>query len=178
LTKVFPLSATNSKFEADIFKYFRQKMNSAFSNYSLEQTPKTPQIDLNQNSGELILSGKSIPENAARIYEPVLDWVRSYVLNAKPITNLRLNLEYFNTASMMWLSRILSVLKKIQDPEYILYVHLYMPVEEYDEMNDIEDIKDALIPVRDILQDATPCVGIKLYATNNSEVIKDALVFI
>lgn len=153
-------------------------MNSAFGNYTLEQTPKTPQIDLNQNSGELILSGKSIPENAARIYEPVLNWVRSYVLNAKPITNLRLNLEYFNTASMMWLSRILSVLKKIQDPEYILYVHLYMPVEEYDEMNDIEDIKDALIPVRDILQDATPCVGIKLYGTNNSEVIKDALVFI
>jgi hypothetical protein len=153
-------------------------MEIALDNYILEQTPKTPQIDLNQISGELILSGRSIPENAAKIYEPVLNWVREYVLKAKPITNLRLNLEYFNTSSMMWLSRILSVLKKINDPEYILYVHLYMPVEEYDEMNDIEDIRDALLPVRDILQDATPCVGIKLYGTDKSEVIKDALVFI
>lgn len=153
-------------------------MEIALNNFTLEQTPKTPQIDLNQISGELILSGRSIPENAAKIYEPVLNWVRGYVLKAKPITNLRLNLEYFNTSSMMWLSRILSVLKKINDPEYILYVHLYMPVEEYDEMNNIDDIRDALLPVRDILQDATPCVGIKLYGTENSEVIKDALVFI
>jgi len=153
-------------------------MEIALNNFTLEQTPKTPQIDLNQISGELILSGRSIPENAAKIYEPVLNWVRGYVLKAKPITNLRLNLEYFNTSSMMWLSRILSVLKKINDPEYILYVHLYMPVEEYDEMNDIDAIRDALLPVRDILQDATPCVGIKLYGTDNSEVIKDALVFI
>jgi len=158
--------------------YFWHKMEIALDNFTLEQTPKTPQIDLNQISGELILSGRSIPENAAKIYEPVLNWVREYVMKAKPITNLRLNLEYFNTSSMMWLSRILGVLKKINDPEYILYVHLYMPVEEYDEMNDIEDIKDALLPVRDILQDATPCVGIKLYGTDNSEVIKDALVFI
>jgi len=146
--------------------------------FILEQTPKTPQIDLNQFSGELIFSGRSIPENAAKIYEPVLKWVEEYILNARPITNLRLNLEYFNTASMMWLSRILKVLKKIDDPEYILYIHLYVPVEEYDEMNNIEDLKDALIPVRDILHDATPCVGIKLYGTNNSEIIKDALVFI
>ena len=148
------------------------------SNFALEQTSKTPQIDLNQYSGELIFSGRSVPENAAKIYEPVLTWIKQYALKAKPITNLRLNLEYFNTASMMWLSRILNILKKINDPEYILYVHLYMPVEEYDEMNDIEDIKDALIPVRDILQDATPCIGIKLYGTENSEIIKDALVFI
>jgi len=148
------------------------------NNFTLEQTPKTPQIDLNQYSGEMILSGRSIPENAAKIYEPVLNWVKEYILKARPVTNLRLNLEYFNTASMMWLSRILSVLKKINDPECILYVHLYMPLEEYNEMKDIEDIKDALVPVRDILQDAIPCVGIKLYGTNNSEVIKDALVFI
>lgn len=147
-------------------------------NLIIEQTPKTPHIDLNQYSGELIFSGKSIPENAAKIYEPVLNWMNQYILYAKPVTNIRLNIEYFNTASMMWLSRILSVLKRINDPEYILYVHLYMPVEEYDDMNEIEDIRDALIPVRDILQDAIPCVGIKLYGTDNSEVIKDALVFI
>lgn len=148
------------------------------NNFTLEKTAKTPRVDLSQSSGELSFSGKSIPENAAKVYEPVLNWISEYALKAKPITNLRLNIEYFNTASMMWLSRILGVLKKINDPEYILYIHLYMPLEEYDDMNDIEDIRDALIPVQDILQDAIPCVGIKLYGTNNSIVIKDALVFI
>jgi len=147
--------------------------------YFTESTPKTPQIDFNQLSGELILSGKSIPENPAKIYEPALNWVKEYILEARPITNLRLNLEYFNTSSLIWLSKILKTLKRIKEPDYILFVHLYMPVEEYDEMNEIDDIDDALTPVRDILQDAIPCVGIKLYGTNSrSEVIKDALVFV
>jgi hypothetical protein len=97
----------------------------ALSNYTVEQTPKTPQIDLNQLSGELILSGRSIPENAAKIYEPVLNWVKEYILNARPITNLRLNLEYFNTASMMWLSRIMAVLKKKMIPNSFC-MYLYM----------------------------------------------------
>jgi hypothetical protein len=149
------------------------------NSFTIEQTAKTPQIDFNQLSGELILSGKSIPENAAKVYEPVLNWVKEYILQARPITNLRLNLEYFNTSSLIWLSKILKVLKQIKEPDYILFVHLYMPVEEYNEMNDIDDVNDALTPVRDILQDSIPCVGIKLYGTNdNSEVIKDALVFV
>ena len=148
-------------------------------NFYIEQTAKTPQIDLNQSSGELILSGKSIPENAAKVYEPILNWVKKYIRHARPITNLRLNLEYFNTSSLIWLSKILKVLKQINEPDYILFVHLYMPLEEYNEMNEIDDINDALTPVRDLLQDAIPCVGIKLYGTNdNSEVIKDALVFV
>ena len=149
------------------------------SNLTIEQTPKTPQIDFNHLSGELILSGKSIPENAAKVYEPLVNWVKEYILQARPITNLRLNLEYFNTSSLIWLSKILKVLKQINEPDYILFVHLYMPLEEYNEMNEIDDINDALTPVRDILQDAIPCVGIKLYGTNdNSEVVKDALVFV
>ena len=41
----------------------------------IEQTQKTPQIELNQFTGNLIFSGKSIPENAAKVYEPVLNWV-------------------------------------------------------------------------------------------------------
>ncbi len=150
----------------------------SLGNFTLEKTAKTPRVDLSQDSGELSFSGRSIPENAAKVYDPVLKWISEYALKAKPITNLRLNIEYFNTASMMWLSRILGVLKKINDPEYILYIHLYMSLEEYDDMNDIEDIRDALIPVQDILNDAIPCIGIKLYGTNNSRVIKDALVFI
>jgi len=149
------------------------------TSFFTESTPKTPQIDFNHLSGELILSGKSIPENPAKLYEPVLNWVKEYVLQARPITNLRLDLEYFNTSSLIWLSKILKVLKQIKEPEYILFVHLYIPVEDYDEMNELDDVDDALTPIRDLLQDATPCVGIKLYGTNSkSEVVKDALVFV
>jgi hypothetical protein len=56
---------------------------------------------------------------------------------------------------------------------------LYLPVDEYDELQDYEDLKDAFFPIADVLQLAIPSVGIKLYGTNDAEeVIKDKLVFI
>ena len=50
-------------------------------NLFIEPTAKTPQIDLNHPTGELILSGRSIPENAAIIYEDILKWVTEYIKN-------------------------------------------------------------------------------------------------
>jgi hypothetical protein len=143
----------------------------------IEQTPKTPQIDLNHLSGELILSGKSIPENAAKVYEPVLNWVNEYILQAKPNTNLRLSLEYFNTSSSIWISKILKALTQINNPDYILVVHLYLPLEEYEDINELDDIKDTFSPIINIFQNAIPSIGLKLYATNEkSEIVKDTLV--
>ena len=145
----------------------------------IEQTPKTPQIELNQFTGDLIFYGKSIPENPAKVYEPVLNWVTEYILNARPTTNLRLNLEYFNTSSSLWLARILKVLIKIKEPDYVLIIHLYLPVEEFDEMKEFEDIKDAFSPITDVFYGAIPSISIKLYGTDDKgEIIKDTLVFI
>lgn len=146
-------------------------------NLLIEKTPKTPQIDLNHLTGDLILSGRSIPENATKLYEPVVEWVKEYILNASPTTNLRIDLEYFNTASSIWLARILKVLIQINKPEYVIIIHLYVPVEEFDEMNDFEDINEAFLPIADIFRGAIPSVGIKLYGTNDKgEIVKDALV--
>jgi hypothetical protein len=150
-----------------------------FNSLIIERTLKTPQIDLNHLTGDLIFSGKSIPENAAKVYEPVLNWVTDYILKARPTTNLRLDLEYFNTASLLWLTKILKVLTRISEPDYILIIHLYLPIEDYDEMNDFDDIKDAFLPISNIDHDAIPYIGIKLHGTDDKgEIIKDALVFI
>ena len=145
----------------------------------IEQTSKTPQIDLNQVTGDLIFSGRSIPENATKLYKPVLNWVTEYILEANPTTNLRLDLEYFNTASSIYLAKMLKVLTQIKVPEYVLIIHLYFPVEEFDEMNEFEDIYDAFSPITDIFHDAITSIGIKLYAKNNrGEIIKTRLAFI
>jgi hypothetical protein len=145
----------------------------------IEQTPKTPQIDLNQLTGDLLFYGKSIPENATKLYEPVLNWVAEYILQANPTTNLRLDLEYFNTASSIYLAKMLKVLTRIKVPEYVLIIHLYFPVEEFNELNEFEDISDAFSPITDIFHDATTSIGIKLYAKNDrGEIIKTRLVFI
>lgn len=150
-----------------------------FQNLIIEQTAKTPQIDLNQLTGDLILSGKSIPENASKVYEPILNWVTKYILKARPITNLRLDLEYFNTVSILWIVKILKLLIRINEPDYVLILHLYLPVDEYDEMNEFEDISDAFSPLEDILHGAIPSIGIKRYGKDDKGVIiKEKLVFL
>ncbi len=148
-----------------------------FRDLKIEKTPKSPLIELNYGSGELRLSGKSLPENAAKIYEPVLNWVNKYIQQPKPVTNLRLSLEYFNTSSSLWISKIVRALTRINNADYQLLVHIYIPLEEYDDMKALSDLKDAFSPFTDILQDAIPTVRLKLYGTDEaSQVVRDALV--
>jgi hypothetical protein len=145
-------------------------------NMFVEQTEKTPLVDLNYLSGELILSGKSIPINAPRIFEPILDWVNEYVRNPKQTTNLRLNLEYFNTASSIWLAKIVKALAGINKPECVLILHIYFPIEDFD---DIDDIKDDLSPVIDVISSATVSVGLKIYGTDEAgKILKESMIFI
>lgn len=74
-------------------------------------TVKTPTIILDAVSGELIFEGRSNPENANELYEPVIKWMEEYVEQPAARTHLKLNLELFNTSSSKY---ILEVLKKIR----------------------------------------------------------------
>jgi hypothetical protein len=144
----------------------------------IDPTNKTPLIDFNNLTGDLILSGRSIPEDANKIFEPVQTWITEYINNPKATTNLRLNLEYFNTASSIWLAKIIKTLSKIKDPENVLLIHLYFNLEDYDNM-ETEDIKDVLSPVVDIISSSAISIGVKIYGTDDkSEVIKESTVLI
>jgi len=150
------------------------EINSIF----IEGTAKTPHIELNHLTGDLIFSGKSIPENAAKVYEIVLNWATNYIQNAKPITNLRINLEYFNTSSLLWLTKILKVLIQIKEPDFVLIVNLYMTVEEFEEIDDFNDIRDTFLPISNLVNSCVPCIGIKLFGTDDKgEIIKETIVF-
>lgn len=146
------------------------------SNLYVESTDKTPLIDFNYLTGELILSGKSIPINAPRIFEPVLEWVTEYAKKPRQNTNLRLNLDYFNTASSIWLAKIVKALAEIDSPDCVLFLHIYFPIEDFE---DIDDIKDDLSPVIDIVSNAKVSVGLKIYGTDEKgKILKESMIFI
>jgi hypothetical protein len=149
-----------------------------FKNLFIEPTIKTPQIDFNKLTGELILSGRSIPENAADLYDQVLKWVKQYITNPRHTTNLRLNLEYFNTASSIHLAKIVKLLSSIKQAEYTLMIHLYFNNEEFESM-EVEDLKDVLSPIIDMIGTPSVNLGIKIYGTDdNGEVQKESMVLI
>jgi len=142
----------------------------------IESTTKTPQIDLNHLTGELIFSGRSIPENASKLYENILAWIVEYIKKPKVVTNLRLNLEYFNTASSIWLAKIAKALCSMQQPDNTLLIHLYFNIDEFDSM-DADDIKDELHPIIHMVGTPTVSMVIKLYGTDEKgTVMKESMV--
>ena len=144
----------------------------------IESTAKTPQIDLNQFTGELIFSGRSIPENSSKLYEDILNWVTEYVKRPKHSTNLRFNLEYFNTSSSIWLAKIVRTLCTMLNNEYTLTIHLYFSIDEFDNM-DAEDIKDELHPIIHMVGNPTVNLFIKLYGTDDDgAILKESMVLL
>jgi hypothetical protein len=147
-------------------------------NLFIEPTAKSPEIDLNHFTGELIFSGRSIPENAAKLYENVLNWVQNYTLNPKRTTNLRLNLEYFNTSSLIWIAKIIRALCSMKESENTVMIHLYFDIEDFDSIED-EDHKSALSPIMDMVGFPHINVGIKIYGTDEKgKILKESIVLI
>lgn len=78
----------------------------------IEGSKQSPYVDFNADTGKLELSGRSIPENSFEFYNPLLEWLMEYAQNPKPLTILKVYLEYFNTSSSKY---ILEVLKKLKE---------------------------------------------------------------
>ncbi|MFO7852988.1 MAG: DUF1987 domain-containing protein [Bacteroidota bacterium] len=148
------------------------------SKLHIPESKNTPEIDFNPDNGMLVFKGKSTPENATKIYEPVLDWLRLYARQPAEKTYLHFNLSYFNTASSIWMARMVKVLSKIDDPEKLLTINLYFHVEEYDEMDD-DDIQEAIAMALKVINDATVSLGVKVYATDDGgSILKERLILL
>jgi SiaC family regulatory phosphoprotein len=89
----------------------------------LEGTEDTPKIVLDKQNSIFEISGRSLPEDAADFYQPILDWLDKYRNNANPNTNFDFKLEYFNTASSKLILDILSKLEEISGTTVVWFYH-------------------------------------------------------
>ena len=79
----------------------------------LESSEDTPKIVLDAANNEFEISGRSIPEDSAAFYKPILEWIDSYSSKPNPKTNFVFNLEYFNTSSSKLILDILTKLESL-----------------------------------------------------------------
>lgn len=95
-------------------------------------TAKTPDVEFRAD-GHLLLQGCSIPENAPEFYRPLLSWLEDYGRVAKPVTELTVKFNYFNSSSSKALLQLIEQLSEIQTAEHKVQVRwLY---EEGDDDN-------------------------------------------
>lgn len=89
-----------------------RSLKRIMDNFSIKATAKTPEIMLNSQTGEMLISGRSIPEDADEFWSPILKWFYAYASQPATSTRLVINLEYFNITSS---KRILYLLYKMSD---------------------------------------------------------------
>lgn len=110
------------------------------------KTKTTPQVAYTRNSGILEISGRSIPENSSKFYEPILDWIDIYKKAPMELTKLKIYLEYFNTGSSKYLYQIFKRFEQIHNDgkDHVVEIEWFYEkgVEELAEAG--EDYKDIL----------------------------------
>ena len=103
---------------------------------NLEGTAKTPTVDFKSN-GELLIKGRSIPENSIEFYKPIIDWITDYGNGPQSDTSVNIQLEYFNTSSSKC---ILDVFKKLESlPDTSVKIKWYYEEDDEDMLEAGED---------------------------------------
>lgn len=70
-------------------------------NLYIEASKYTPEVMFDASSQILEIKGESYPENTAEFYAPVFSWINELLEQAKPDSQLTINMEiiYFNSSS-------------------------------------------------------------------------------
>jgi hypothetical protein len=151
-------------------------MSHNYGRYYVEETLKTPRVSFDRSCGELSLTGRSIPENSNKFYEPLVQWAEDYKKSPAPTTNLRLNLEYFNSSSTLWIARLIKTLSGIRTKDSLLFIHLYFHEEDFENFS-LDEIKDIIGSLINNLPDPVISIGVKVHCLDeNGRIISGSTV--
>ncbi len=108
-------------------------------------TDDTPNVILDADNKIFEISGRSLPEDVASFYEPILDWLDDYAEEANPKTVFDFKLVYFNTASSKLILDILLKLEEMYEAGKDVLVRWHFP-------DDDEDMEEAGEEYADIVE--------------------------
>ncbi len=83
--------------------------------FHVEQSPKTPFIELRHETGVFQINGKSVPENTVQFYSSLFEWLNNYAQAPAKSTTLNIQLDYFNTSSAKVLADLFKKLENLQN---------------------------------------------------------------
>jgi hypothetical protein len=106
---------------------------------NIEGTPKTPEIRFDFSSGEILIKGRSIPENSIEFYKPLVDSLENYAESPKENTIVNIQLEYFNTSSSKCILDVFKKLEKINTNSNKVVINWYYEEDDEDMLEAGED---------------------------------------
>ncbi len=111
----------------------------------IKGTDDTPQVILDKENRVFEISGRSLPEDVAAFFEPILKWINEYAQEPLEQTVFNFKLEYFNTASSKLILDVLLKLEQMADEGKNVLVRWHYP-------DDDEDMQEAGEEYADIVE--------------------------
>ncbi|MBN1415312.1 MAG: DUF1987 domain-containing protein [Bacteroidales bacterium] len=106
----------------------------------IQGTETLPTVSF-KSIGELKLSGRALPEDAAKFFAPLLAWIRD---NTAEEIDMEINLDYFNTSVS---KQLLDMFKTLENKTTVKIVKVkWMYEEGDDEMLESGEIYQELLP--------------------------------
>jgi len=113
----------------------------------IEPADDTPLVIFDKENKVFEISGKSMPEDVIRFYEPVLDWLNTYKTDPLVKTIFDFKLIYFNTSSSKLILDIFMILEEMQEEGHEILIRWHSlendedMQEAGDEYSDLVDVK-------------------------------------
>lgn len=105
-------------------------------------TEDTPTVILDKDKDIMEISGRSLPEDVASFYDPILNWLDEYAQDPSDKTVFNFKLVYFNTASSKLLLDILMKLEEMYEAGKDVTVIWHYPEEDEDMQEAGEEYAD------------------------------------
>ncbi|MEW5773003.1 MAG: biofilm regulation phosphoprotein SiaC [Thermodesulfobacteriota bacterium] len=78
----------------------------------ISQTASTPSVHADRGLGRITMAGESYPENPFEFFQPLIDWVESYLDAETSPLELDLELLYLNTSSIRAMMDIFDLMEE------------------------------------------------------------------
>ncbi|HEY0031231.1 MAG TPA: DUF1987 domain-containing protein [Bacteroidia bacterium] len=78
-------------------------------------TEKTPEIRFTSQTGKLYIGGRSYSSDAFDFYKPITAWINEYILNPNETTIVEINVDYFHSVSVKYLTSIIKKVAHLQE---------------------------------------------------------------
>jgi len=110
----------------------------------IEGTPKTPSIRFDAQQGIVEIKGRSIPENSIEFYKPLVEWLEKYGEAPVALTQVNIQLEYFNTSSSKCILDVFKKLEAIHKAKHEVVINWYYEEDDEDMLEAGEDYESII----------------------------------
>ena len=111
-----------------------------------------PTVILDKENNQFEISGRSLPEDVASFYAPILEWFTEYAKEPNEKTVFDFKLSYYNTASSKLLLNVMLKLEALAEEDNEVLVRWHFPEDDEDleeageEYSDLVDIEFEQVP--------------------------------